>query len=100
MDKYTVKMFPQAYLDLDKIYELVLFNDNYGDNALRLAKRLEDAIFSLEEQPYRGAERKYGFYAHKGYRKLFISGYIIIYEVLDAEKIVAVLTIKYSGSEF
>lgn len=47
MDKYTVKMFPQAY---------------------------------------RGAERKYGFYAHKGYRQLFVSGYIIIYEVLDAEK--------------
>ena len=100
MDKYTVKMFPQAYRDLDKIYELALLNDNYGDNALRLAKRLEDAIFSLEEQPYRGAERKYGFYARKGYRQLFISGYIIIYEVLDAEKIVAVLTIKYSGSEF
>ena len=90
-------MFPQAYRDLDKIYELPLLNDNYGDNALRLAKRLEDSIFSLEEQPQ---ERKYGFYAHKGYRQLFISGYIIIYEVLDAEKIVAVLTIKYSGSEF
>lgn len=41
MDKYTVKMFPQAYRDLDKIYELALLNDNYGDNALRLAKRLE-----------------------------------------------------------
>nr|WP_300849368.1 type II toxin-antitoxin system RelE/ParE family toxin [uncultured Schaedlerella sp.] len=55
---------------------------------------------SLEEQPYRGAERKYGFYAYKGYRQLFISGYIIIYEILDSENIVAVLTIKYSGSEF
>ena len=97
MDKYTVKMFPQAYRDIDKIYEQTLLNDN---NALRLAQRLEDAIFSLEEQPYRGAERKYGFYAHKGYRQLFVSGYIIIYEVLDAEKIVAVLTVKYSGSEF
>jgi len=97
LDKYTVKMFPQAYRDIDKIYEQTLLNDN---NALRLAQRLEDAIFSLEEQPYRGAERKYGFYAHKGYRQLFVSGYIIIYEVLDAEKIVAVLTVKYSGSEF
>lgn len=97
MDKYTVKMFPQAYRDIDKIYEQTLLNDN---NALRLAQRLEDAIFSLEEQPYRGAERKYGFYAHKGYRQLFVSGYIIIYEVLDSEKIVAVLTVKYSGSEF
>ena len=100
MDQYIVKMFPQAYRDIDKIYEQALLNDNYGDNALRLAQRLEDAIFSLEEQPYRGAERKYGFYAHKGYRQLFVSGYIIIYEVLDSEKIVAVLTVKYSGSEF
>ena len=58
MDKYTVKMFPQAYRDIDKIYEQALLNDNYGDNALMLAQRLEDAIFSLEEQPYRGAERK------------------------------------------
>lgn len=100
MDKYTVKMFPQAYRDLDHIYELALLNDNYGDIALKLVKKLEDAIFSLEEQPYRGAERKYGFYAYKGYRQLFISGYIIIYEILDSENTVAVLTIKYSGSEF
>lgn len=72
MDKYTVKMFPQAYRDLDQIYE----------------------------QPYRGAERKRGFYAYKGYRQLFVSGYIIIYEILDPEKIVAVVTVKYSKNEF
>ena len=48
-------------------------------------------IITLLCTSYRGAERKYGFYAHKGYRQLFVSGYIIIYEVLDSEKIVAVL---------
>ena len=100
MDKYTVKMFPQAYHDLDKIYEHALANSNYNNNALNLAQRLEATILSLAEQPHRGAERKYGFYAYKGYRQLFISGYIIIYEVLDVEKIVAILTIKYSGNDF
>ena len=59
-DKYTVKMFPQAYRDIDKIYEQALLVSNYADNAIALAEKLEKAILSLEEQPYRGEERKYG----------------------------------------
>lgn len=60
MDKYTVKMFPQAYRDIDKIYGQALLVSNYDDNAITLAEKLEKAILSLEEQPYRGEERKYG----------------------------------------
>ena len=58
MDKYTVKMFPQAYRDIDKIYDQALLVSNYADAAIALAEKLEKAILSLEEQPYRGAERK------------------------------------------
>ena len=58
------------------------------------------AILSLEEQPYRGVERKYGFYAFKGYRQLIVENYIIIYEVLENKKVVAVVTVKYGKSEF
>lgn len=54
----------------------------------------------MEEQPYRRAERKYGFYAFKGYRQLIVENYIIIYEVLENEKVVAVVTVKYGKSEF
>lgn len=53
-------MFPQAYRDIDKIYEQALLVSNYADNAIALAEKLEKAFLSLEEQPYRGAERKYG----------------------------------------
>ena len=61
---------------------------------------LESGNLSLEEQPYRGAERKYGFYAFTGYRQLIVENYIIIYEVLENEKVVAVVTVKYGKSEF
>ena len=61
MDRYTIKMFPQAYRDIDKIYEQALLVSNYADDAIALEKKLEKAILSLEKQPYRGAERKYGF---------------------------------------
>ena len=100
MDKYTVKMFPQAYRDIDKIYGQALLVSNYDDNAIALAEKLEKAILSLEEQPYRRAERKYGFYAFKGYRQLIVENYIIIYEVFENEKVVAVVTVKYGKSEF
>ena len=53
-------MFPQAYRDIDKIYGQALLVSNYDDNAITLAEKLEKAILSLEEQPYRWAERKYG----------------------------------------
>ena len=100
MDKYTVKMFPQAYRDIDKIYDQALLVSNYADTAIALAEKLEKAILSLEEQPYWGAERKYRFYAFKGYRQLIVENYIIIYEVFENEKVVAVVTVKYGKSEF
>ena len=100
MDKYTVKMFPQAYRDIDMIYGQAFLVSNYADDAIALAEKLEKAILSLEEQPYRGAERKYRFYAFKGYRQLTVENYIIIYEVFENEKVVAVVTVKYGKSEF
>ena len=36
-----------------------------------LVNDIEDTIFRLESLPYRGAERKIGLYANKGYRQLF-----------------------------
>ena len=48
MDKYTVKMFPQAYRDIDKIYEQALLVSNYADAAIALAEKLEKAILSLK----------------------------------------------------
>ena len=65
-----------------------------------IREKLEKAILSLEEQPYREAERKYGFYAFKGYRQLTVENYIIVYEVFENEKVVAVVTIKYGKVSF
>ena len=44
LDKYNVKMFPQAYRDIDKIYGQALLVSNYADDAIALAEKLEKAI--------------------------------------------------------
>lgn len=51
-------MFPQAYRDIDKIYEQALLVSNYADNAIALAEKLEKAILSLEEQPLLRGRKK------------------------------------------
>ena len=44
MDKYTVKMFPQAYRDLDQIYEQIALNSNYDSSAMDIVDQIEKAI--------------------------------------------------------
>jgi hypothetical protein len=42
----------------------------HGHTAAELIDSLEKAIFSLENMPQRGALRKTGAYANRGYRQL------------------------------
>ena len=100
MTKYTVYISPQAYRDLDEIYEYIT-NDLFAEAAaIRLIDDIENAILSLEENPERGAERKVGMYAFSGYRQLFVKNYTIVYRVDDAARSVMIVTVRYSHRNF
>lgn len=43
----------------------------------KMADILDNVILSLQEMPYRGAVRKVGNYANKGYRQIFINNFTI-----------------------
>ncbi|MBR6537629.1 MAG: type II toxin-antitoxin system RelE/ParE family toxin [Lachnospiraceae bacterium] len=61
---------------------------------------MELAIYSLENIPQRGAERKIGLYANKGYRQLFVKNDTIVYKIEEKEKIVVIHTVRYTPSHF
>ena len=73
-NKYTIKMFQRALWDLDSIYQYIY--EQVPEQAEKQADRLEAGIFSLEEYPYRCAERKTGRYANHGYRELIVGSSI------------------------
>ncbi len=100
MDNYAVKLYASAYRDLDNIYAYVAKNLSVPTAASNLLSELEDAIFSLEQMPERGAIRRVGAYANKDYRQLFVKNYVIIYRVLVREKQVHVVTVRYAASRF
>lgn len=100
MVKYQVKITPQAFRDIDMIYDYIARHLLEPGTANNLVDEIEAGIFSLEEMPNQGAPRRIGNYANKGYRQLFIKNYTIVYRVDETEKQVIIVTVKYSGSDF
>ena len=100
MDKYSVKLYARAYRDLDEIYAYIANTLSEPGTALNIVDALEEAIFSLEQMPERGAIRRIGIYANVGCRQLFVKNYVIIYHVLKEEKEVHIVTVRYAPSNF
>ena len=100
MDKYSVKIMSRALRDLDGIYSYIAQNLQAPESGEKIVGELENAIFSLEEMPHRGPERKTGTYANRGYRQMFVQNYTVVYRVDETEKNVIVVTVRYSPSRF
>lgn len=100
MDKYCVKLSPRALLDLDRIYDYIAKNLLEPGIAAKLIDEIEKSILGLDILPYRFSERKIGVYANRGYRQMFVKNYTVIYRVDENEKIVVVITVRYSPSQF
>ena len=100
MDKYAVKLLQRAFQDLDGIYAYIAETLLEPGTAEKLLGELEEALISLEQMPQRGALRKTGAYANKGYRQLFVKNFTVIYRVEEASRQVVIVTVRYSKSLF
>lgn len=90
----------RALRDLDGIYAYIATTLIEPGTALKLVGEIEDAVFSLEQLPYRCPERKAGAYANRGYRQILIKNYTAVYRVDEAKKQVIIVTVRYSQSQF
>lgn len=100
MDKYRVVISPYAYRDLDDIYRYIAGALSEPGTAGRLLHEIETAILGLETMPFRGAARRVGRYADKGYRQIFVKNYAIVYRVDEADRRVVIVTARYARSDF
>lgn len=99
-NKYAVKLLPRAYRDLDSIYAHIAETLTEPVIASKLVDSLEEAIFSLENIPLRGALRKTGAYANRVYRQLFLGNFTLLYRVDEVKKQVIIVTVRYLKSQF
>lgn len=97
MDKYKVKINPNAIRELDHIYQYIANEKSAPENAKGQIDRLKKSILSLNTFPQSHQERNEGRYAGKGYRQLLIDNYIAIFRIDELHKTVYVVTIQYQG---
>lgn len=100
MDEYTVTLTPRANGNLEDIYDYIAENLKDSGTAEHMVDLLEDAILGLSALPNRGAERKTGSFSKKGYRQIFVKNYTIVYRIIESEKKVVIVAIKYMPSNF
>ena len=97
---YKVTMYDRAYRDLDGIYSYIAKTLQEPSVALSIINDIEDAILSLDIMPHRCPERKTGAYANRGYRQLFIGNYTVLFRIDEVQKLVVIVTIRYSSSQY
>ena len=100
VDTYEVKMLDRAYRDLDGIYDYIASTLMEPGIAMKIVDDIEHAVLSLESFPHRCPVRKIGAYANQGYRQMFIGNYTAVFRVDEERKLVIVVTIRYSSSQF
>lgn len=100
MAKYHIKLTQRASRDLDDIYNHIADGFKEIGTAEKLADALDEAILSLDEMPYRGAVRRTGAFANRGYRQIFVKNFTIIYRIDEKGKTVIIVTIRYTPSSF
>lgn len=97
MDKYKVKLNPQAFREIDDIFAYIALEKLSPENARGQTDRIWEALKKLENFPQSHQERIEGSYAGKGYRQLLIDNYIVIFRIDEASKTVYVVTVQYQG---
>lgn len=95
-DKFHLKITPAATHDLDEIYYYIYNNLLASQAADNLLDDIEKAILSLCNFPYRCEYSHNEILRYKGYRRLVIHKYVVLYSVDEENKTVIVMRVFVS----
>ena len=96
---YEVVLSAQAEMDLRGIYEYIAFTLLAPENAIGQLKRMEEAMFSLEQYPLRYKAYEKEPWHSRGLRVLPIDNYVVLYIPNEETKVVTVIRVMYGGRD-
>ena len=97
--KYKVLLTNEAGLDLRDIYEYIAFTLLEPGIAVRQLERIEEAIRSLDEMPYRFKEFQDEPWHSRGLRQMPVDSFIVFYISNCEDKIVTIIRVMYGGRD-
>jgi toxin ParE1/3/4 len=99
-NRYTIKVTPIAFEDLDEIYGYIsneLYNEGAADNTMQ---KIEASIMRLKDFPFSCSFVMDELLKDKGYRKLIVENYIVFYLVREGERQVVVMRVLYGRQKY
>lgn len=98
-NNYEIVLTDIAKEELEEIYDYI-FNNLYNELAANnLMNKMEQAIFSLEQNPYKCVEVHIR-QSNEVYRKLVVDNYIVLYDVDEEDKQVVVYRAIYGKRNY
>ena len=97
---FHLKFTAAAYDDLEQIYSYIskkLLAETAADNLL---EKIESSIMRLKKFPYSGSLVSDEPLRKRGYRKLIIDNYIVIYLVNEMDKQTVIMRILYGAQNY
>jgi addiction module RelE/StbE family toxin len=99
-DRFQLKVTPAAEHDLDELYYYITNNLVAPQAADNLLDDIEKQILSLCDFPHRCEYSRNEILRDKGYRKLIIHNYVVLYLVDDTSKTVIVVRVFYGAMDY
>ena len=96
---YEVVFSAQTEMDLRGIYEYIAFTLLAPENAIGQLKRIEEAMFSLEQYPLRYKAYEKEPWHSRGLRALPIDNYVLLYIPNEKKKVVTIIRVMYGGRD-
>ena len=97
---FEIKITDEARHDLEKIYDYISLELKNDIAAKKLIRKIRDSIIRLREFPYMSELLKDEILRKKGYRKIVIDNYIVIYKVNKDERLVIIVRIIYNRRQY
>lgn len=81
MEKYKIVFLPEAYKDLDEIFDYILIDS--PSNAQIILEKIMSSISNLNSFPFSGKRLIYKPLDYYSFRMILVEPYIVFYRVID-----------------
>ena len=98
--KYTVNILASAEADLHNIYKYITQSLFADKTAIDIITQLKNNIFSLDIMPSRYSLVNDSFLAKKGYRRIVVKNYVVLYLIDESVRTVNISRIFHGSMNY
>ena len=99
-NKYKIKFTLEAEKDIENICHYVSENLNTPTAAMNIIEEIESKVMNLTHMPFSCSVVEDEFLRVRGYRKLIVRNFLVLYIVFEDESLINIMRVVYGSSNY